>query len=56
MKRNIQDLKISVFDIICEVQLDTKEYKKYIEENLYSIIEMIKNAIKQKTLDKLFII
>ena len=42
-------------DIIYEIQLDNQEYQKYIERNLDGIIEMIKNATKQKTLDKLFI-
>lgn len=42
-------------DIIYEIQLDNQEYQKYIERNLDGIIEMIINAIKQKTLDKLFI-
>ena len=42
-------------DIIYEIQLDNQEYKKYIEKNLDNIIKMIINAIKQKTLDKLFI-
>lgn len=42
-------------DIIYEIQLDNQEFKKYIERNLDTIIGMIINAIRQKTLDKLFI-
>lgn len=42
-------------DIIHEIQLDNQENKKYIEKNIDTIIGMIINAVKQKTLDKLFI-
>ena len=42
-------------DIIYEIQLYDQEFKKYIEKNLDGTIKMIINAIKHKTLDKLFI-
>lgn len=55
-KTDIKNIIIKAYqDIISEIQLDNQEYQKYIERNLDGIIEMIKNAIKQKTLDKLFI-
>jgi hypothetical protein len=41
--------------VLCEIGLDSNEYKKYIEKNLDNITQMIINAVKQKTLDKLFI-
>ena len=41
-------------DIIDEIQL-TNEFKKYIKRNIDNIIGMVINAIRQKTLDKLFI-
>lgn len=43
-------------DIIYEIQLGNQEIKKYIERNIESLIGMIINALRQKTLDKLFII
>lgn len=43
-------------DIIYEIQLGNQEIKKYIERNIDSLIGMIINALRQKTLDKLFII
>lgn len=55
-KTDIKNIIIKAYqDIIYEIQLDNQEHQKYIERNLDGIIEMIKNAIKQKTLDKLFI-
>ncbi|MDY5992795.1 MAG: DUF6179 domain-containing protein [Bacilli bacterium] len=41
--------------VLCEIGLDSNEYEKYIEKNLDNITQMIINAVKQKTLDKLFI-
>ena len=41
--------------VLCEIGLDSNEYKKYIEKNLDNITQMIINAVKQQTLDKLFI-
>ena len=52
---NIRNTIIKAYqDIIDEIQL-TDEFKKYIERNIDNIIGMVINAIKQKTLDKLFI-
>ena len=41
--------------VLCEIGLDSNEYMKYIQKNLHNITQMIINAVKQKTLDKLFI-
>ena len=38
-----------------ELFVDNKDIKKYIENNLSDILELIKNAVKQNTLDCLFI-
>ena len=52
---NIRNTIIKAYqDIIDEIQL-TDEFKKYIERNIDNIIGMVINAIRQKTLDKLFI-
>lgn len=56
-KTDIKNIIIKAYqDILHEIQLDNQEYKKYIERNLDGIIEMIINAIKQNTLDKLFLL
>lgn len=43
-------------DVIHEIQLDNQELEEYIEKNIESLIGMIINAIRHKTLDKIFII
>lgn len=42
-------------DVLLELKLDNESFKEYIGRNIDSIIETITNAIKQKTLDKIFI-
>lgn len=42
-------------EICNELLLDNKEIQKYIEKNLEYIVRMITNAVKQHTLDKIFI-
>lgn len=43
-------------EICNELLLDNKEIQKYIEKNLEYIVRMITNAVKQHTLDKIFIV
>ena len=42
-------------EISNELLLDNKQLKEYIDKNLDYIAEMIANAVKQNTLDKIFI-
>lgn len=42
-------------DIINDLKINNQELEKYIEKNLDSLIKIISNAIKQKTLNKVFI-
>ena len=59
MNKNNIEIKNTVIKtyqrVLCEIGLDSNEYKKYIEKNLDNITQMIINAVKQQTLDKLFI-
>ena len=42
-------------ETLYELILDNKELQRYIKKNLNSIVETIANAVKQNTLDKVFI-
>lgn len=57
-KGNIENKNIIIKayqDVINDLKIDNQELEKYIEKNLDSLIKIISNAIKQKTLDKVFI-
>lgn len=55
-KIEVKNIIIKAYqDVLYELKLDNDNCQKYIERNIDSIIEIIINAIKQKTLDKVFI-
>lgn len=55
-KIKVKNIIITAYqDVLYELKLDNENYKKYIEENIDDIIEIIINAVKQETLDKVFI-
>lgn len=55
-KSEIENIINQVYKEICnELILDNEELQRYIKKNLSSIVEIITNAVKQKTLDKVFI-
>ena len=55
-KSEIENIINQVYKEICnELILDNKELQSYIKKNLSSIVEIITNAVKQQTLDKVFI-
>ena len=55
-KSEIKNIINQVYKEICnELILDNKDLQSYIKKNLSSVVEMITNAVKQKTLDKVFI-
>lgn len=55
-KIEIKNIIITAYqDVLYELKLDNGNYKKYIEKNIDDIIEIIVNAVKQETLDKMFI-
>ena len=55
--KNEMENKINqVYEEICnEFIPDNEELKKYIRKNLNNVVEIITNAVKQNTLDKVFI-
>ena len=42
-------------EICNELLLDNEELQRYIKKNLNNLVEIITNALKQNTLDKVFI-
>ena len=55
-KSEIENIINLVYKEICnELILDNEELQRYIKKNLSSVVEIITNAVKQKTLDKVFI-
>ena len=55
-KSEIENIINQVYKEICnELILDNKELQSYIKKNLSSVVEIITNAVRQKTLDKVFI-
>ena len=55
-KVEIENIINEVYKKICsELLLDNKELQRYIKKNLNSLVEIITNAVKQNTLDKVFI-
>lgn len=55
-KSEIEDIINQVYKEICkELISDNKELQTYIKKNLSSVVEIVTNAVKQKTLDKIFI-
>ena len=55
-KEEIENIINKIYKEICnELLLDNKELQRYIMKNLGSIVEIIVNAVKQNTLDKVFI-
>lgn len=55
-KSEIENIINQVYEEICnELIIDNKELQNYIKKNLSSIVEIITNAVRQKTLDKVFI-
>lgn len=55
-KVEIENIINEIYKEICnELILDNEELQKYIKKNLNSLVEMITNAVKQNTLDKVFI-
>ena len=55
-KSEIEDIINQVYKEICkELISDNKELQTYIKKNLSSVVEIITNTVKQKTLDKIFI-
>lgn len=55
-KSKVVNIINQVYEEICnELIIDNKELKSYIKKNPSSIIEIITNAVRQKTLDKVFI-
>lgn len=55
-KTEVKDIITKAYqDVLFELKLDNEEYKEYIERNIDSIIGIIINSIKQKTLNKVFI-
>lgn len=55
-KSEVENIINQVYKEICnELILDNEELQKYIKKNLSSVVEIITNAAKQDTLDKIFI-
>ena len=55
-KTEIENIINQVYKEICnELIVDNEELQRYINKNLNSVIEIITNATKQDTLDKIFI-
>lgn len=55
-KVEIENKINEVYTEICnELILDNEELQRYIKKNLNSLVEMITNAVKQNTLDKVFV-
>ncbi|MGN1311271.1 MAG: DUF6179 domain-containing protein [Clostridia bacterium] len=55
-KAEIENIINEVYKEICnELLLDNAELQRYIEKNLNSLADIIINAVKQNTLDKIFI-
>ena len=55
-KAEIENIINEVYKEICnELLLDNAELQRYIEKNLNSLVDIIINAVKQNTLDKIFI-
>ncbi len=55
-KSEIEDIINQVYKEICkELVSDNKELQNYIKKNLSSVVEIITNAVKQNTLDKVFV-
>lgn len=55
-KTEIENIINKIYKEICnELILDNEELQKYIKKNLNSLVEMIINAVKHNTLDKVFI-
>lgn len=55
-KVEIEIIVGEVYKEICnELILDNEELQRYIKKNLNSFVEIITNAVKQNTLDKIFI-
>ena len=52
----IENIINKIYKEICnEVLLNNEELQRYIKRNLNSLVEIITNAVKQNTLDKIFI-
>ena len=55
-KKEIENIINKIYKEICdELLLDNEELRRYIKKNLNSIVEIITNAVKQNTLNKIFI-
>lgn len=55
-KKEIENIINEIYKEICnELISDNKELQRYIKKNLSSVVEIIYNAVKQGTLDKIFI-
>ena len=55
-KAEIKNIIDEIYKEICnELILDNEELQRYIKKNLNSVVEIITNAVKQNTLDKVFI-
>lgn len=55
-KVEIENIINKIYKEICdELLLDNGELRRYIKKNLNSLVEIITNAVKQNTLDKVFI-
>lgn len=55
-KVEIENIINEIYKEICnELLLDNEELQRYIKKNLSSVVEIITNAVKQNTLDKIFI-
>ena len=55
-KSEIEDIINQVYKEICnELILNNEELQRYIKKNLNSLVEIITNAVKQNTLDKVFV-
>lgn len=55
-KVEIENIINKIYKEICnELISDNTELQRYIKKNLNSIVEIIYNAVKQGTLDKIFI-
>lgn len=55
-KAEIENIINEIYKEICnELILDNEELQRYIKKNLNSVVEIIINAVKQNTLDKVFI-
>ena len=55
-KKQIENIINKIYKEICkELLLNNEELQRYVKKNLNSIVEIIYNAVKQSTLDKIFI-